>query len=143
MNKAVIEALRQTSKRVADCFAASTFASTTTTTTTTTVYSQIPQLVAVSKTKPVHLLEACYSNGQRHFGENYVQEIIEKVPQMPVDTKWHFIGPIQSNKVNNLYVMMSLLLFSSSLLLLLFWVFLAVYGPTRCTCFTDILLFAV
>lgn len=59
-------------------------------------------LVAVSKTKPVSLLMECYEQGQRHFGENYVQEIIEKAPQMPEDVTWHFIGPIQSNKAKKL-----------------------------------------
>ena len=110
MNKAVVEALRTTRKRVADCFTNSTFAAASSSappcppggTLKVTVYHQPPQLVAVSKTKPVHLLQACYDNEQRHFGENYVQEIIEKVPQMPADVKWHFIGPIQSNKVNKL-----------------------------------------
>ena len=71
--------------------------------TTNNVYGRPPQLVAVSKTKPIELLISCYEEGQqRHFGENYVQEIIEKVPLMPMDTKWHFIGPIQTNKINNL-----------------------------------------
>ena len=99
MNKAVTSALSATSKRVIDCFAKSKF---NTPSSSTSVYSSPPQLVAVSKTKPVHLLQACYDAGHRHFGENYVQEIIEKVPQMSKDIKWHFIGPIQSNKVNNL-----------------------------------------
>lgn len=65
-------------------------------------YSHKTRLVAVSKTKPVHLLKACYDAGHRDFGENYVQEIIEKAPQLPEDTRWHFIGPLQSNKVNGI-----------------------------------------
>ena len=56
-------------------------------------------LVAVSKTKPISDIEALYNLGQRDFGENYVQEFIEKVPQLPKDIKWHFIGHLQTNKV--------------------------------------------
>jgi PLP dependent protein len=57
------------------------------------------QLVAVSKFKPKEAIEALYAQGQRHFGENYVQEIVEKQPQLPEDICWHFIGHLQSNKV--------------------------------------------
>ena len=67
--------------------------------------SQIPshvELVAVSKTKPVDLILEAYSAGQRHFGENYVQELIEKAPSLPSDIKWHFIGHLQTNKINAL-----------------------------------------
>ena len=60
------------------------------------------RLVAVSKTKPVEQLRECYDAGHRCFGENYVQEIVEKSPQMPPDTVWHFIGHLQSNKVKAL-----------------------------------------
>jgi len=60
------------------------------------------RLVAVSKTKPVEALKEAYDAGQRHFGENYVQEIIDKAPQMPEDTQWHFIGHLQGNKVGAL-----------------------------------------
>jgi PLP dependent protein len=60
------------------------------------------RLVAVSKTKPVELLREAYDAGQRVFGENYVQELIEKVPQLPDDVTWHFIGPLQSNKASKL-----------------------------------------
>lgn len=60
------------------------------------------QLVAVSKTKPMELLRAAYDNGQRHFGENYVQELVSKAEQMPSDIKWHFIGPLQTNKAKAL-----------------------------------------
>jgi hypothetical protein len=56
-------------------------------------------LVAVSKTKPVTDIEALYALGHRDFGENYVQELAEKQPQLPADTRWHFIGHLQSNKV--------------------------------------------
>jgi PLP dependent protein len=56
-------------------------------------------LVAVSKTKPVPDIEALYALGHRDFGENYVQELAEKQLQLPEDTRWHFIGHLQSNKV--------------------------------------------
>ncbi|XP_071689709.1 uncharacterized protein [Rutidosis leptorrhynchoides] len=59
-------------------------------------------VVAVSKTKPVSLLREVYDAGHRCFGENYVQEIIEKSPQLPEDIEWHFIGNLQSNKVKPL-----------------------------------------
>ena len=61
-----------------------------------------PRLVAVSKTKPVELLREAYDAGQREFGENYVQEVIEKAPQMPEDVAWRFIGKVQSNKAKPL-----------------------------------------
>ena len=56
-------------------------------------------LVAVSKIKPVSDIQQLYNLGQRDFGENYVQELVEKQPQLPADTRWHFIGHLQSNKV--------------------------------------------
>ena len=56
-------------------------------------------LVAVSKTKPVGDIQELYDLGQRHFGENYVQELVDKHNQMPIDIKWHYIGHLQSNKV--------------------------------------------
>lgn len=56
-------------------------------------------LVAVSKIKPVADIKALYDLGQRDFGENYVQELVEKQPQLPADIRWHFIGHLQSNKV--------------------------------------------
>ena len=56
------------------------------------------RLVAVSKTKPVEMLMECYNAGQRRFGENYAQELMEKADIMPKDIEWHFIGPLQSNK---------------------------------------------
>ncbi|MDM3872045.1 YggS family pyridoxal phosphate-dependent enzyme [Porticoccus sp. W117] len=56
-------------------------------------------LVAVSKTKPVSAIEAAWQAGQRHFGENYLQEALEKVQQLHgKGIHWHFIGPLQSNK---------------------------------------------
>jgi len=56
-------------------------------------------LVAVSKTKPVADIEALYALGQRDFGENYVQELVDKQALLPADICWHFIGHLQSNKV--------------------------------------------
>lgn len=66
------------------------------------------QLVAVSKTKPLELLQAAYDAGQRHFGENYVQELVSKGPQLPSDIKWHFIGALQSNKAKTLVALENL-----------------------------------
>lgn len=59
-------------------------------------------LVAVSKTKPVSDIEEMYALGQRDFGENYVQELVEKQAILPADIRWHFIGHLQSNKVKYL-----------------------------------------
>jgi len=56
-------------------------------------------LVAVSKTKPVEDIQALYDLGQRDFGENYVQEMVEKETVLPKDIRWHFIGHLQRNKV--------------------------------------------
>ena len=56
-------------------------------------------LVAVSKTKPVADIQIAYDCGQRHFGENKVQELVNKQPQLPADIKWHMIGHLQRNKV--------------------------------------------
>ena len=56
-------------------------------------------LVAVSKTKPIEAIKELYEIGHRDFGENYVQELVEKQNQLPPDIHWHFIGHLQSNKV--------------------------------------------
>ena len=56
-------------------------------------------LIAVSKTKPVSMLKEVYDLGIRHFGENKVQELTEKYPQLPDDIQWHLIGHLQTNKV--------------------------------------------
>lgn len=56
-------------------------------------------LVAVSKIKPVSDILELYELGQRDFGENYVQELVNKQAQLPKDIRWHFIGHLQSNKV--------------------------------------------
>lgn len=68
---------------------------------------QQTQLLAVSKTKPLSAIKEAYQCGQRLFGENYVQEAVDKIQQLKQDSQpdnryeqivWHFIGPIQSNK---------------------------------------------
>jgi hypothetical protein len=59
-------------------------------------------LVAVSKTKPIEDIQALYNLGQRDFGENYMQELADKVPMLPRDIRWHFIGYLQSNKVKHI-----------------------------------------
>ncbi|MES2849308.1 MAG: YggS family pyridoxal phosphate-dependent enzyme [Bacteroidota bacterium] len=56
-------------------------------------------LVAVSKTKPAEDILELYNLGQRDFGENYVQELVDKEVVLPKDIRWHFIGHLQSNKV--------------------------------------------
>lgn len=56
-------------------------------------------LIAVTKTKPVALLQEAYDAGSRDFGENRVQEMVEKQPQLPADLRWHQIGHLQTNKV--------------------------------------------
>jgi pyridoxal phosphate enzyme (YggS family) len=68
----------------------------------TALKKEIPEhvtLVAVSKTKPVEDLMEAYAAGQRHFGENKVQEMVDKAAQLPADIQWHFIGHLQTNKV--------------------------------------------
>lgn len=57
------------------------------------------KLIAVSKTQPLELLMEAYRAGQRLFGENKVQELVQKQQQMPADVEWHMIGHLQSNKV--------------------------------------------
>ena len=56
-------------------------------------------LVAVSKLKPASDIEDLYKEGQRDFGENYVQELVDKQAVLPSTINWHFIGHLQSNKV--------------------------------------------
>ena len=56
-------------------------------------------LIAVSKTKPVDMLCEVYDTGMREFGENYVQELVEKIDRLPKDIHWHMIGHLQRNKV--------------------------------------------
>ena len=59
-------------------------------------------LVAVSKKKSVEEIKALYDLGQRDFGENYVQELLQKQPLLPADIRWHFIGHLQRNKVKSI-----------------------------------------
>src|SRR6185437_3970507 len=60
------------------------------------------QLVAVSKTKTAEDILALYAEGQRDFGENYVQELADKQSRLPADIRWHFIGHLQTNKVKQI-----------------------------------------
>lgn len=67
-----------------------------------TIKNQLPdhvELVAVSKTHPVSAIQEVYDLGQRVFGENKVQEVMEKYPLLPKDIQWHLIGHLQTNKV--------------------------------------------
>ena len=86
------------------------------------IKSSLPEhvtLVAVSKTKPnADILEA-YEAGQRVFGENYVQELVEKHDQLPKDIEWHFIGHLQSRKAKLIAPFVSLIHGVDSLKLLL------------------------
>lgn len=60
------------------------------------------RLVAVSKLKPASDIKQAFENGQKHFGENYVSELTDKCSVLPSEIRWHFIGHLQSNKVNRL-----------------------------------------
>ena len=60
------------------------------------------ELVAVSKFHPVEALKEAYDAGQRIFGESRVQELLEKIPALPDDIRWHYIGHLQTNKVKQL-----------------------------------------
>lgn len=62
-------------------------------------HSKNTVLIAVSKTKPVSAIEEAYACGIRDFGENKVQELVEKYDQLPKDIRWHMIGHLQRNKV--------------------------------------------
>lgn len=67
-----------------------------------TIKDQLPsnvQLVAVSKTHPASAVQEVYDLGQKVFGENKVQELMEKAPLLPQDIQWHLIGHLQTNKV--------------------------------------------
>ena len=59
-------------------------------------------LICVTKTKPLEMLQEAYDSGQREFGENKVQEIVRKKPDLPDDIHWHMIGHLQRNKVKML-----------------------------------------
>ncbi|MCF8253387.1 MAG: YggS family pyridoxal phosphate-dependent enzyme [Bacteroidia bacterium] len=67
------------------------------------------RLIAVSKTKPKELLLEAYEAGQRLFGENKVQEMLEKYQELPKDIEWHLIGHLQSNKVKYIAPFVSLI----------------------------------
>jgi pyridoxal phosphate enzyme (YggS family) len=67
------------------------------------------RLVAVSKTKPAALVDEAARAGQRLFGENYVQELVEKARQVTEPVEWHFIGHLQSNKVKAIAGLVSMI----------------------------------
>ncbi|WP_299464903.1 YggS family pyridoxal phosphate-dependent enzyme [uncultured Microscilla sp.] len=66
------------------------------------------KLVAVSKTKPAEMIQQAYDTGWRRFGENKVQEMVEKHEALPKDIEWHLIGHLQSNKVKYIAPFVSL-----------------------------------
>ncbi len=66
-------------------------------------------LIAVSKIQPVAVIKTLYDLGQKDFGENYVQEIIEKYDALPKDIVWHYIGHLQTNKVKYIAPFISLI----------------------------------
>ena len=66
------------------------------------IKNEIPEdvtLICVSKTRQVHEIKEAYASGARDFGENKVQELMDKYDSIPVDARWHFIGHLQTNKV--------------------------------------------
>ncbi len=67
------------------------------------------KLIAVSKTKPVEVIEEAYAAGQKVFGENKAQEMALKYEQLPTDIEWHFIGHMQTNKVKYIAPFVSLI----------------------------------
>lgn len=76
------------------------------------ILDNIPEnvsLVAVSKTKPIELIMEAYDSGQRIFGENRVQELLDKHEAMPADIEWHMIGHLQRNKVKFISPFVSLI----------------------------------
>src|ERR1700679_3462195 len=75
-------------------------------------------LVVVSKTKPAAEVQEAYDAGQRLFGENVVQELLEKYEQLPKDIQWHLIGHLQSNKVKYIAPFISMIQSVDSLKLL-------------------------
>ncbi|PTQ94088.1 hypothetical protein C8P68_107152 [Mucilaginibacter yixingensis] len=75
-------------------------------------------LVAVSKTKPVEDIQEAYDAGQRIFGENQVQELMEKYDKLPTDIEWHLIGHLQTNKVKYIAPFISMIQSVDSLKLL-------------------------
>jgi pyridoxal phosphate enzyme (YggS family) len=75
-------------------------------------------LLAVSKTKPAEDIQQAYDAGQRIFGENQVQELVDKYEQLPKDIEWHLIGHLQSNKVKYIAPFISMIQSVDSLKLL-------------------------
>ena len=75
-------------------------------------------LIAVSKSKSVEDIKELYDLGHKDFGENYVQELVEKATQLPKDIRWHFIGHLQRNKVKNIIPFVHLIQSVDSLKLL-------------------------
>ena len=76
------------------------------------IREQLPsnvQLVAVSKFHPAEMIQQCYEQGQRIFGESHEQELRIKVPALPKDIEWHFIGHLQTNKVKYIAPYISLI----------------------------------
>ena len=61
--------------------------------------AQSVKVIAVSKLQSTEIIQEAYDNGVRDFGENYAQELHQKVGSCPTDIIWHFIGPIQTNKL--------------------------------------------
>ena len=76
------------------------------------------RLIAVSKTKPIEALKEAYDFGQRIFGENQVQELVQKAEALPKDIEWHLVGHLQSNKVKYIAPFISLIHSVDSLKLL-------------------------
>lgn len=77
------------------------------------------KLIAVSKTKPNKAIQELYELGQRDFGENKVQELVDKYEQLPKDIRWHLIGHLQTNKVKYIAPFVHLIHSVDSLKLLL------------------------
>lgn len=76
------------------------------------IKSQIPQsvkLVAVSKTRPATDVQVAYNEGHRYFGENKVQELLNKKDLLPADIEWHLIGHLQTNKVKYIVPFISMI----------------------------------
>ncbi|MDH3003999.1 MAG: YggS family pyridoxal phosphate-dependent enzyme, partial [Flavobacteriia bacterium] len=66
------------------------------------IKSNIPsyvKIIAVSKNQPISKIKEIYDAGQRDFGENYINELVEKHKSLPKDIRWHMIGKLQSNKI--------------------------------------------
>src|SRR5690606_40319241 len=85
------------------------------------IKSTLPErvtLIAVSKTKSVEEIMEAYNAGHRIFGENKIQEMVEKEAQMPKDIEWHMIGNVQRNKVKHMAHFVSLIHGVNSLRLL-------------------------